>query len=179
MGPSSTIQTGRSGSASPCSWLRVLKESTVTARFGISFVPVFLTEIVIGTCLARLCDFGKFAFTTFIGNVPDGSFLSWRSPPPHPATTSATIDVASTALGPLLPVTARGTYQSIEAPRAGCGHRRLPFGSARDPPVVFFAGQGRGALPKFSLRRGLDRWFAASPIERFFRRRTCSKRSGT
>jgi hypothetical protein len=85
----------------------------------------------------------------FIEKVPEGSFLSWRSPPPQPAATSATTDVASAAVAPLLPVTARGTYQSAERLCAGCGHVRLPFGSARDPPVVFRAGQARGALPNF------------------------------
>src|SRR4051812_2046718 len=135
-GPSSTIQTGRLGSARPGCWLRVLNESTVTARSGIARVSVFLTEIVRASCLARLWDDANDAFTTFIENVPEGSFLSWRSPPPQPATTNATTDVASAAVAPLYPVTARGTYQSPERLRAGCGAVRLPFGSARDPPVV-------------------------------------------
>jgi hypothetical protein len=118
--PTSTIQTARLGSAKPGCWLRVLNESTVTARSGIARESVFFTAIVSACCSARLCDDGNDALTTCIVKVPDGSLESCRSPPPHPATAKATTAVASPAQAPLHPVTARATYHGRKPRCAAC-----------------------------------------------------------
>src|SRR5256885_16331390 len=101
-----------------------------------------------------LCACGNAALTPFIEKVPDGSFLSCRSPPPQPAMASATTVVASAAVAGLLPVTAGGSYPSTKRPRAGCGGGRLVFWGGPGPRVVLFAGGGPEGLPRCPLGGG-------------------------
>src|SRR5512132_1892814 len=83
------IQTARSASARPACSEREANELTVTARLGTAFVPLLRTAITKRSGLARRCLVGNEARTTSTRKLPDGSFASWRSPPPQPATAIA------------------------------------------------------------------------------------------
>jgi hypothetical protein len=59
----------------------------VTATLGIEFEPTLRTEITRLVCCASRCVDGHELVVTATGNVPFGSFASWRAPDPQALST--------------------------------------------------------------------------------------------
>ncbi len=124
--------TGRRAPGRPC---RSSKPSTVTAMFGIVSWPALRSVTTSAELLASFWSSGNSADTTSTGKSPSGSFSSWRSPPPHPAT--ARRHSAAT----LLRLKAARTYHRIRRTRAGCRPATVPSGGPRMHAIGFRAGR--------------------------------------
>ena len=90
--------------------------------FGTFFVPALRTLMIMSDVVASRCWSGKLALRTSTGKFPEGSFASWRVPPPQPATAIAASPSAANArasadrCAPILPKVG-GKYHGPEAPR--------------------------------------------------------------
>src|SRR3954453_5775454 len=105
------------------------------------------------------CAVGKLASVTRTSNVPEGSFLSWRSPPPHPATPNATSTPRAVARRPI-PI-ARGNVPARRAARVDWDEVRPETGSRLAPGQAFpYAFIGRPRTGGDHVVRGVaDRGF--------------------